>query len=438
VLREWPTFGLTAARPNATRRPTGVTAGNARRLRRQQVRLPGTVDSSPILVGGRIVVTTTYGRTLAVDPRDGRILWRFTPASIGSWAGTARITNATPTADPSGRFVYAASPDGRVHKLSLADGSEQPGWPVTVTRDPTHEKLTSSLNVSRGRLIVATGGYLGDAPPYQGHVVSIDTASGRITAVFNTLCSDRHTILAPASCPATDSAIWSRSGATVEPGSGRLLVATGNAPSDGRTSWGNSVLELSPDGRRLLHSWTPHNAEQLSATDTDVGSTSPALLPDGLVLQSGKDAVLHLLDLRRLNGTNGAASPRRGGQLQDLPAPGRQPVFTAPAVQGHTVYVASAGGTAAYRVRGRRLAPLWHVPTAGTSPVVAGGLLYVYDPDGGGLRLRRPGSGRVVATLPAGRGHWNSPVVAGGVVVLPQGDANDHATSGTLNLYRLR
>jgi hypothetical protein len=50
--------------------------------------------------------------------------------------------------------------------------------------------------------------------------------------------------------------------------------------------------------------------------------------------------------------------------------------------------------------------------------------------------VRRPTTGRVVARLPAGRGHWNSPIVGGGVVALPEGNGNEHSTSGTLSLYR--
>jgi hypothetical protein len=33
-------------------------------------------------------------------------------------------------------------------------------------------------------------------------------------------------------------------------------------------------------------------------------------------------------------------------------------------------------------------------------------------------------------------GHWNSPIVAGGAIYLPSGDANDHATEGELTVYR--
>ena len=437
-LRDWPLFGLRSSRENATDAPTGITARNVRGLRRRQVDVHGTVDSSPIVLGGTAYATTTYGRTVAVDLASGRLRWTFTPRGYDSWAGSAQITNASPAADPSRRYIYAASPNGLIHKLRASDGREVGGrWPVRVTRDPTHEKLTSSLNISGPRLIVVTGGYIGDAPPYQGHVVTIARANGRIVGVFNTLCSDRHAIIQPSSCQASDSAIWARSGAVVVPGSGELLVATGNAPFDGQRNWGDSVLLLSPDARQLRQSWTPRNQEELNNTDTDLGSTAPALLGSGLAVQGGKDGKLDVLDLARMNGSGGA-SARLGGEVQELPAPGGQGVFTTPAVWHHrgttTVFVTTGGGTAAYRVVGRRLRPRWSNGQAGTSPVVAGGLLYVYDP-GGGLRVYLPSTGRVLANLEAGPGHWNSPVVAGGHIVLPEGNANDHAADGVIDIW---
>src|SRR2546430_16970778 len=77
---DWPRFGYDAARHNAGPARTGITAANVGRLRRQQVRLPGTVDASPIylrsvLVGGRrhdvLLVTTSYGKTLPIDAASG-------------------------------------------------------------------------------------------------------------------------------------------------------------------------------------------------------------------------------------------------------------------------------------------------------------------------------------------------------------------------------
>jgi hypothetical protein len=429
----WPMFGVTPDRANVSGVPTGITASNATTLARVSIDIPGTVDSSPILVGGRFVVTTSYGKTLALD-RNGHILWTYTPPGIDGWEGSAQITNASPAADPDGEHVYAISPDGVVHKLDLADGSEVTGggWPVTITRDPTHEKLGTALNISGRLLLATTGGYIGDAPPYQGHVVSIDRAGGEIVHVWNALCSDRHEIIEPSSCPDSDAAIWARAGAVVEPGTGRILVATGNATYDGKTAWGDSVLELSPDAGQLVGSWTPPNQEELNSGDVDLGSTAPALVrgADGRLygIQGGKDALLRLIDIERMR------------VVQTLPTPGAGSMFTAPAVWGRNVFIATAAGTAAYRLTGSgtpRLLNVWSNGTAGTSPVIAGGLVYVYDPTGGGINLYRPGSPNPVATLPAEPGHWQSPIAIDGRVLVGEGDANEHATSGTLSLYRM-
>src|SRR5439155_21999677 len=183
--------------------------------------------------------------------------------------------------------------------------------------------------------------------------------------------------------PASDSARWARAGAVVDPVTGRLLVATGNGPWSGRTDWGDSALELSADAGRLLQNWTPRNADVLESSDADLGSTAPALLGNGLALQGGKDGKLRLLTLRRLNGSAHAAA-RKGGELQTLSTPGGVDLFTAPAVwhQGQTTwaFVADGAGTAAYRLVKGRLRRAWQNGHAGSSLVLAGGLLVVYGP----------------------------------------------------------
>ncbi len=453
-LLDWPEFGLDPQRDGATELTSGVTASNVSHLRHVAVHLPGTVDSSPIylhdaLVGGAvhntIVVTTTYGRTLAIDAASGRVLWTFTPAGYGGWAGSSQITTTSPVADPDRQFVYAASPNGLVHKLSVADGreSQSGSWPVAVTRDAKHEKLAAALNLDGPDVLAATGGYYGDAPPYQGHLVLIARSSGRIAAIFNTLCSNRREILKPSSCSASDSAILSRGGPVVEPGGARILLDTGNGPWNGVSNFGDSVLELDFPGLGLRQSFTPVNQEQLSESDTDLGSSAPALLGEDRVAVAGKDGVMRVLALSRLDGhTPSSAAARRhplGGELQRLGIPGGGQLFTAPAVWRRggrtTVFVADESGTAAYVLRGGRLSQAWENGTPGTSPVLAGGLLYVYDPSGGGIRVYHPGSPQPIARLAGGSGHWNSPIVVDGHVIEPEGNANDHSLTGTLEIF---
>jgi PQQ-like domain len=449
-LLDWPEFGLDAQRSDVSELATGITAGNLAHLRHATVSVPGTVDSSPIYLHGVnvrgavhdvILATTSYGRTVAIDAASARILWTFTPPGIARWAGSAQITTASPIAAPDRRFVYAASPDGLIHKLALADGGEAAGWPVSITRDPAHEKIAAALNIAGAYVIAATGGYYGDAPPYQGHVVLIARSSGRLQRVFNTLCANRRELLVPSSCTASDSAILARAGAVVEPGGRRLLLDTGNGPWNGGTNLGDSVLELSFPGLKLRQSFTPADQAQLNASDSDLGSSAPALLGGDRVVVAGKDGIMRVLVLSRLDGhpPSGARLHPLGGEVQRLSIPGGGELFSAPAVwRDHgrtTMFVSDEGGTAAYVLRGGRLLRAWQNSNPGTSPVMAGGLLYVYDLAAGGIYVYRPGSPQPIGKLAGSPGHWNSPIVVDGHVVEPEGNANDHRMSGSIEIF---
>ncbi len=412
-------------------------------MRRQQVELDGTVDASAIYLSDVQVngaahdvffVTTTYGKTIAVDAITGAILWTYTPPNYASWAGSSQITNATPVADPDRQFLYAASPDGNVQKLAVADGHAT--WSTAITTAAQSEKIASSLNYFAGRVIAVTGGYIGDAPPYQGHVAILDAGTGRLVHVWNSLCSDQLTLLPVSQCAQTRSAIWGTAGAVIDSATGDIYVATGNGLWDGNTNWGDATLRLDSTATQLLGNYTPTNTQALAQADLDLGSTSPVLLGGGYLAQGGKDGEIRVLSTAAIAG----AAPHMGGEAQVVSTPSGGALFTAPAVlrtsTGTTLFAADGGGTAAWTVSGGQLSPAWQNGNAGTSPVVAGGLLYVYDPGGGGLRVYLPATGTLVARLPCGSGHWNSPIIADGRIALPEGNANAHQTSGILDIWR--
>lgn len=442
---DWRTFDWNSYRSGVYPYSTRITARNVKSLVLRRVQLDGTVDSSAIYrnharVGNAMrdafFVTTTYGKTEAIDANSGKVLWRFTPPGYSSWAGSAQITTATPVIGDSHGYVYAAAPNGRVYKLFANDGHVI--WSVAVTMLPSREKIASALNFYGGKLIVTTGGYIGDAPPYQGHVVVIDAPTGHIQHVWNSLCSNRSGLLVPSSCGASDSAIWGRSGAVVDGATGDLLVATGNAPWDGMTNWGDAVLRLSPDASGVIGNYTPTNTDQLNSSDTDLGSTSPVVLDSSHIAQGGKDGKIRVLGVPQMAGTVG----HKGGELQVVSTPGNTDLFTAPAIWHQSsslgwLFVADGAGTDAWRWSGGKLTKAWGNGTAGTSPVLAGGLLWIYDP-GGGLNVYQPTTGKLVARLQCGGGHWNSPIVINGRVALPEGNANDHATSGILDIWSLK
>jgi hypothetical protein len=158
------------------------------------------------------------------------------------------------------------------------------------------------------------------------------------------------------------------------------------------------------------------------------------LLGAGIVAQGGKDALIRLVEIGKIAGTE----PHSDGELQMVPTPSGNKLYTALTVwRDRTttwLFAADAGGTQGWKAINGQLTPAWKNATGGTSPVVAGGLLYVYNPSGG-LEVYDPRTGTELARLACGGGHWNSPIVADERIALPEGNANDHSNTGVLNIW---
>jgi outer membrane protein assembly factor BamB len=455
---DWPLFGYDPARSSFNTAEHALTVGNVHHLReRWQISLGAIADSTPIFIGrvrlGRyyrpmLFQTTTSGVTYGIEAETGHILWKFTTTG-------PNYTHSTPAADPSDRSIYAPGVDGKVHKLNVANGHEirAAGFPARLTRMPNSEAVESPLNVANGYLYGTTSGYDGDAPPYDGHVVSVNLKTGAET-VFDSLCSQKHGLPGPHTCAQQRSGIWARGGAVVDPDTtmnGRVYAATGNGDFDansGGTNYGDSVVALSADLADLLGSYTPTDYQQLQDGDVDLGSTSPTILPDQpksqtpwMMVQGGKDAILKLL--------NRAALPGVGGELQlvDLPAG----LFSTPAVwtdasSNAWIFMGFSNGVEAYRLEtnssgASELVEIWQSTAGstggeGTSPVVANGIVFVAF-DGQVIALdaingdelwssAKYGSGKTIGPV-----HWQSPIVVDGWVYCS--DQNGNLTAFSLH-----
>ncbi|HEX6122463.1 MAG TPA: PQQ-binding-like beta-propeller repeat protein [Ktedonobacterales bacterium] len=451
---DWIRFGFDPARSGVNPGETAISPATVGALRRAwQVTLPDAADSSPILLHALkwpdgttrdvLYVTTRDGRLLALDAANGKPLWSRQPTG-------PKITHSSPVASPDRQTIYAYGLDGAVHAYTATTGAEKTsgGWPVRITTMTETEKESSALNIANGQVYATTSGYLGDAPPYQGHVVAMDAQRGA-THVFNSLCAQITHVLAPGECAATDSGIWARGGAVVDPTNGVVYAVTGNAPYDAHTgghNYGDSVLALAGSDLRLLDSYTPASYQQLNTQDVDLGSTAPALLPEitgsktpFVLVQGGKDAILRLLNRRDLSGQGGPG--HIGGELQTLPSPGCG-IFTQPAVWREGagtswVFVAGQCGLGAYQVTtdgsgAARLRLVWRNDTVGSSPILAGGVLFLatsgqvlaLDPHTGRQlwSSARPGAGGSIGGI-----HWESPIVTGGTLYIA--DEERHLTA---------
>ncbi len=448
---DWLTFGFDAARSGVNPNETAITPANVAGLHRLwRTTLPAVPDAPPVLVHGvklpsggtrdLLFFTTRDGRTIGVDANGGGVIWARQTQGI-------KYTTSGPVADPSRQSIYSYGLDGFLHRYALATGEETTGngWPVLVSRMTQTEKQSATLNLANGRVHVTTAGYPGDAPPYQGHVVIADASSGAST-VFNSLCADVGHVLASGECSADRSGIWARAGTVVDPETGNTFVTTGNGPYDanqGGQNYGESVVEVSGDGTHVRDTYTPTEYQQLSATDTDLGSTEPALLPriansktPLLAVQGGKDAKLRLLNRQNLSGQGGPG--HIGGELQVLGSPGcgvfDQPVvWTDPANKAVWVFVGGLCGLGGYQAvtdgNGvTRLHQIWKNSASGTTPVLAGGVLF--QQSSGEVHALDPRTGKTLwsSRQASARGstatiHWQSVIVVNGRVYAADEDS---------------
>jgi outer membrane protein assembly factor BamB len=423
------------------------------------------VDSSPVYLHAvqtaqgtkdLVFVTTLEGHIVAVDAASGAQVWTQQYGANGcliNLGSRACYTTSSPAIDPNHKYIYSYGLDGSVHKYQVGDGVEIKGggWPEMTTTKAFNEKGSSSLNIATAPdgtsyLYAANSGYYGDRGDYQGHLTTIDLANGK-QRVFNSLCSNQtvHFAQRPASpdCANVQSGIWSRPAAVYDADTHKIYVVTGNGHFDPNLhDWGDTVFALNPNGSGAnggpLDSYTPDNFDQLDMTDDDLGTTAPAILPAPqaskvrhLALQSGKDGLLRLLDLDNLSGQGGPG--HTGGEVgQVIPLPQGDGVFTQPAVwvnpSDHSTwaFIASASGISGLKlvVDGSgtpQLESQWTEPAGGTSPVIANGVLFYASY--GGISALDPLTGNPVwGDAQVASFHWQSPIVANGVLYITDGD----------------
>ena len=140
--------------------------------------VPATPFSSRRATGRRSRSTRGTARPLGVSGR---------PATSPRRGGGD--TNATPVADPYRQFLYAAAPDRRDPQARDSGAQAEKNTPIAP--HPRREKIASALNFFKGRVIAATDGYIGDRPPYQGHVAGPQIRRAELSSARMELAGQR-------------------------------------------------------------------------------------------------------------------------------------------------------------------------------------------------------------------------------------------------------
>jgi polyvinyl alcohol dehydrogenase (cytochrome) len=364
--------------------------------------------AQPLLAFGHVFAATENDTVYSFDAATGTQAWRQhlgDPVRGGSLPcgniDPSGITS-TPVIDPATSTLYAVGfvQPGRHVLWALDTATGAVLWQRTIdppALSPLVHQQRSALTLSNGRVYVPFGGLYGDCGNYRGWVVA-SAADGSGALLSYMVKSSR------------EGGIWAPGGAALDP-AGNLFVAVGNAEGAG-FNYGNSVIRLTPDLGEADY-WAPANWAALNASDTDVGSITPALLENGLVFQAGKAGIGYLIRSKPMGGIGGEVFSGRVCNGLDYGAVAYSPPF---------LYVPCRFvGVTALRLGSDRFDIAWKVAGGGNTPVLAGGWLWTIGGttlvqvalDSGAVRSRTalPGAAPF-ATVSAGYGRLFVPAGA--------------------------
>ncbi len=280
----------------------------------------GGYQSTPLVVDGRLYVTTPWSKVYAFDAKTGKALWKYDPDVPREIAGSSLCCNISNrgVAYWRGRIIWATL-DGRLVAVNATTGKKI--WEVRVTDPDMAYSITGAPRIGDGIVFIGEGG--GEFYT-RGFLAAYDADTGKQRWRFWTVPGD------PARGPdhaASDSVMamaartWSGQwwktggGGTVwdgilyDPQTDSVIFGTGNgipwpaairSPGGGDNLFIASIVAL--DAKTGHYRWhyqtTPHEG-------FDFDSTSPLTVADivvggqkkHVVMQAPKNGVMYVIEV---------------------------------------------------------------------------------------------------------------------------------------------
>lgn len=116
------------------------------------------VAATPLFIDGRIVAVSMQGEVAAIDPKDGKVVWRVLPA------GTLKPLPYVSSPAFSGNRIFVADNTRKLFALDAATGATQ--WQKTIA-----ERASTALVIVGNALVFGTA---------DGYMNWLDTESGEV------------------------------------------------------------------------------------------------------------------------------------------------------------------------------------------------------------------------------------------------------------------
>jgi len=438
VAGDWSHYGgdaqVTNDVPVAVAKSTGIDATTAANLQqRWQANLDGGLVASPLYLDALdgmqplVYVATENGSVYALDAGTGSVVWKRTfPTYETSGCGTYGISS-TGVIDRARGVLYVAAADGKAYALDLETGTTAPGWPVQLPIDPRTGYVWGALTLAGTTLYVPVSSFCDEPSPVTGlfptgGLYAINTATASNGAVF--AVSGAYNL----------GGIWGYGGASVDPGTGDLWVATGNSEPLGAgetKGFAEAVVQLDPELNVLA--WNRPSEIPSEELDTDFGSTPLLFQPNGcppLAAAHNKNGNLYIWRRDNLDGgpiftlqigphdlnTPFLAEPSWSSDLQTLYISNAR-LYGPTGVTDYSPVVAlTVGPNCTFPTT-----PTWSADAGlGTKPppLVVGDVLFVAGGDATSFSALDANTGLLLRVFFLGDTLYSSPILAGNDVVV--------------------
>src|SRR5579872_2627225 len=224
-----------------------------------------------------LYVSDGGGTAWAINADTGAVLWTHQMGTSSYMCGTGTYTfgaNGTPVFDRTTNRVYFSDGAANVHAFNMSTGKEVAGWPVNIATPANHNFIYSALTYNHeNHTLYAETSSTCDISPWYGRIAAINTTTAAITNTFY-----------PAQ-GVSGGGIWGFGGASIDPSTNDVYIATGNSDTSngGSQSAGYSeqVVALSPDLSSVLGNYY---AQLPPGPDSDFGATPLLFKPPGCPL----------------------------------------------------------------------------------------------------------------------------------------------------------
>ncbi len=282
-----------------------------------------------------VFVATEHGSVFAFDADSATPLWQASFINLAAGitpqpsadTGTTDIVpevsiTSTPVIDATSGTLYVVAKTKengsavyRLHALDITTGANKVSPVViqasvaktggsggTLSFNANDQQQRPGLVVLNGVVYVAFGSS-GDAFPWAGWILGYNSST---LAQVTILCT---------STSGQGAGLWAAGEAPPIDANGNLYFSTGNGAFDGAHDWGNSYLKLATaGGLSVADYFAPFNQSALNASDLDIATAGPILLPDSagttahphLMIASGKNGTIYVLDRDNLGHYDGS------------------------------------------------------------------------------------------------------------------------------------